>query len=146
MNAMKIVELALTIFLGYWAAMIRSMARMLTLAILIGGCLLMLYFGGRSPEWMLRGEVLIVAIFALVYGFTAFSPSLPSWLRYQEVRGVLMVALGVFAMFVPAQFIVSALLIGFGARLVMTGFPSTALKHQPGDIVLRPAGNVVPRD
>ena len=86
------------------------------------GCLLLC--GGQPPLWLLKGEVaLIVGCFSLVYGFTAFSPRLPAWLNYQEVRGVVLVALGCVALFLPPQIIVSALLVGVGARLVMTSGP-----------------------
>jgi hypothetical protein len=98
---------------------------------------------GELPAWLLKGEVLIVLTAALVYGFSAFAPRLPAWATCQEVRGVSLVALGCICLFVPTQFILSALLVGVGARLVMnSGKPpdpsaSTALRQKPGDIVIR---------
>jgi hypothetical protein len=86
---------------------------------LLAGCALLLYWGGEAPAWLLRLEVLTVTIVALAYGYTAFNPALPGWLRHDSVKGVALVYLGVGAMFVPLNFLASAFLIGCGARLVM---------------------------
>jgi hypothetical protein len=114
-----------------------------TIACIVGlaiGCLLLC--GGQPPLWLLKSEVVIVASCSLVYGFTAFSPRLPAWLKYQEVRGVVLVALGCLALFVPAQFIVSALLVGLGARLAMTSGP----RNPPGSgIVIQQGGGDIRR-
>ena len=118
---------------------------MIKLGCIVGlalACLLLR--GGQPPTWLLKGEVVvIVGGFSLVYGFTAFSPRLPAWLRYQEVRGVVLVALGCGALFVPSQIICSALLVGIGARLVMTSGPKPP-SAAGGDIILRPTGEIRP--
>jgi hypothetical protein len=111
--------------------------------VIFGFLALPLLIGGL-PTWVLKSEVLIVLTSALVYGFSAFVPRLPAWATCQEVRGVTLVALGCVCLFVPTQFILSALLVGFGARLVMSGGrrigpPSNviAIRQQPGEIVIR---------
>ena len=67
---------------------------------------------GRSPDWMLKGEVM-VATFALS---TASPPSRPPCLLAQipGSPGRVPGGVGSAAMFVPAQFLVSAFLIGLG--------------------------------
>jgi hypothetical protein len=116
------------------------------LAAIVGTAILaLLLCRGEPPTWLLKSEVLIVATSALVYGFTAFSPKLPHWLKYQEVRGVTLVALGCVALFVPAQFIVSALMVGIGARLVMTSHPTINATGTPATALRREAGAIVPR-
>ncbi len=61
--------------------------------------------------------VLLVG-FALIYGFTARLPPIPRWLWLRPVRGSVIVCLGVAALFVPTELIVSAYLIGVGVRMV----------------------------
>jgi hypothetical protein len=118
------------------------------------GCILLLFTAALAtfglPYWVLKGEFLTVMTAAAVYGFSAFRIRLPRWCICQEFRGVTMVALGAVAMWIPSQYLISAWLVGTGAKLVMGGFtestPATVIRQAPGDIVLRPSGQVVTRD
>ena len=82
---------------------------------------------------------------ALFFGYSAYSPSAPDWLRHDAVRGVALVYLGVGAMFVDPRVLISALLIGSGCKLVMksaapvvTVWGGKPLGHT-GDLVIREA-------
>ncbi len=119
----------------------------------VTGCILLILtavvatFG--LPHWLLRFEVLTVMTTAAVYSVTAFRVKVPAWVMCQEFRGVVMVGCGCLALFIPVQYLLSAWLVGSGARLVMTGFapigttPHTAIRQAPGDLVLRKNGQVV---
>ena len=54
---------------------------------------------------------------AVAYGFTGAVPRL-DWLYSRPVRGAALVCLGVAAVFVPLAFVIAALLIGAGTRMV----------------------------
>jgi hypothetical protein len=104
---------------------------------------------GEIPGWLLKLECLIFCATALAFGFTGFTPVLPSWVWSQPVRGVVCVYLGVGAMFVPPQFLVSAVFLGMGLRLIMTT-PTVAVRvvnpsllKSSGEIAGRNAGAVV---
>jgi hypothetical protein len=120
---------------------------------LLAGCSLLLYWGGEAPPWLLKLEILAVSCAALAFGFTAYSPVAPEWMRHDSVRGVALVYLGVGAMFVPLNFLASAFLIGTGARLVMQStitvtarVTGVSIGRSTGDIVLRRSGDIAPRD
>ena len=55
---------------------------------------------------------------ALICGFTAAGATLLPWLKQRPVQGALLVWLGVAAIFVPANFVVSAVLLAQGIKLV----------------------------
>jgi hypothetical protein len=112
---------------------------------LLAGCSLLLYWGGEAPPWLLRLECLAVMAGALFFGFSAWSPSAPSWFRHDAVKGVALVYLGVGAVFLPTNLLLSAFLIGSGCKLVMksaapvvkifNGMPLS----RTGEIVIREA-------
>lgn len=83
----------------------------------IGGFLLV-FWGGETPDWLLRAELASFCAVALVYGFTSSLPKLAPWLWARPVRGAACVCLGIMAMFVPLSFVVAALLIALGTRLL----------------------------
>ena len=95
------------------------MNRIAIIAGLLAGCSLLLYWGGEAPPWLLKLECLTVMVAALFFGFSAYSVTAPEWLRHDAVRGVALVYLGVGAVFVPANLLLSAFLIGSGCKLVM---------------------------
>jgi hypothetical protein len=117
------------------------------------GTSLLLYWGGEAPRWLLMVECAAVMVGALLFGFTSYSPSAPDWLRHEAVRGVALVYLGVGAVFMPTNLLMSAFLIGCGCRLVMKSavqvsarVMNVSIDHSRGDIVLRETGNVATRE
>jgi hypothetical protein len=88
------------------------------LSALGGGCFLIVFWGGEVPDWLLRGELAVFCSVALVYGFTASLPALAPWLWSRPVKGAACVCLGVAAIFVPLSFVVAALFIALGTRLI----------------------------
>jgi hypothetical protein len=86
--------------------------------VLAGGIATMLLCGLTPPPWLAGLEATLLAGAALVYGFTAYFPSMPRWLWLRPVRGTVLVVLGIGAMYVPPQLILSAYLIGVGVRQV----------------------------
>lgn len=85
---------------------------------MIGGCCALLVWGAHPPAWLAGLEAALLAVSALVYGFTAYLPALPRWVFLRPVKGAFLVTLGIGAMYVPPQLIFSAFLIGWGVRLV----------------------------
>jgi hypothetical protein len=118
------------------------------------GILAILLWGGEPPGWLLRLEVLIFCLAALAFGFTLFSPVAPDWVFSRPVKGIVCIYLGIGAMFVPSQFIVSALFLGMGTRLLMSEFkpltvsvkPAAGIARTAGDIVVRESGSISTRD
>jgi hypothetical protein len=129
------------------------MNKLATIAGLVGGISLLLYWGGEAPAWLLKLECVAVMAAALTFGFTTYSPSAPEWLRHDAVKGVALVYLGVGAVFVPTSLLLSAFLIGCGCRLVMKSAVRVSARvmyvsidHSKGDIVLRETGTVSTRE
>lgn len=87
-------------------------------AALAGGIAIMLRWGIDPPPWLAGLEAAVLAGAALVYGYTAWLPTLPRWLWLRPIRGTVLVLFGIAAMYVPPQLILSAYLIGAGVRLV----------------------------
>jgi hypothetical protein len=117
---------------------------------LLAGSSILLVAGTDLPAWLLKIECMAVALSALAYGYTAFSPSLP-WLKHDSVRGVAMIYAGCAAMFIPLNFLVSAFLLGAGIRMVTRSaitpitarFTGNPVTRQGGDIVvLRESGEI----
>ena len=94
------------------------MKKLATMFALLAGTALLLYWGGEPPRWLLKLECAGVMLAALAYGFTHRNLHLPDWTRDDSLRGVALVYLGVGAMFVELNFLVSAFCIGAGAKLV----------------------------
>jgi hypothetical protein len=87
-------------------------------AVLGCGLAFMLTWGLTPPAWLAVLEAALLSGAALLYGYTAWQPSLPAWLWLRPVRGTALVIAGIVAMYVPPQLILSAYLIGVGVRLV----------------------------
>src|SRR3954447_26561537 len=96
----------------------RHLPLVLCASALVGGIVALLAWGASPPPWLAGLEAALLAGAALLYGFTAWLPALPRWLWLRPIRGVALVILGVGAMYVPPQLILSAYLIGLGVRLV----------------------------
>ena len=125
--------------------------KLMTLIGLFAGTLVLVVAGSDLPAWLLKLECTAVALSALAYGYTAFSPSHP-WMKQDSIRGVAMVYAGVAAMFIPLNFLASAFLLGCGIRLVTRSaiapiaarFSGPSVSRQSGDIVvLRESGEIV---
>ena len=123
------------------------MNKLAAIAGLLAGTSLLLYCGGEAPRWLLMIECIAVMVGALLFGFTSYSPSAPDWLRHDAVRGVALVYLGVGAMFMPTNLLMTAFLIGCGCKLVMketvrvTQTIRVALSRKT-EIVLREEGGI----
>lgn len=123
--------------------------KLAALAGVITGIALLLIGGGGPPEWLSRCLALVFSGMALLYGFTAFTPSAPTWLSSRPVMGIAAVYVGVAVMLVPANIVTSAFFMGIGIRLLMSEKPaltSRVVKPTAGDIVLRESGQMVPRN
>ncbi len=127
------------------------MNKLMTVIGLVTGTLVLVIAGSDLPALLLKLECMAVALSALAYGYTAFSPSLP-WMRQDSVRGVALVYAGVACMFIPLNFLASAFLLGCGIRLVTRSaiapiasrVVGTPFERQGGDIVvLRESGEIV---
>jgi hypothetical protein len=99
-----------------------------------------------------KAGVVAVAALTLFYGFTTAPIRLPSWMRNRETRGVALVYLGVAATWTPPQFVISALLIACGTRMVLAGhgrrievMSRRSIPSGKGEIVLRGSGPLAPR-
>ncbi len=82
------------------------------------GILALLVQGLAPPPWLTGLEAMALAGAALMYGYTGRPPAVPGWLWLRPVRGAVLVVLGVGAIYVPPQLLLSAWLIGTGVRLV----------------------------
>ena len=124
------------------------MSKLATIVGLLAGTSLLLYWGGEAPGWLLKLECLAVMAASIAFGFTSITLDAPEWTRHDAVRGVLLVYLGVGAVFVPANLLLGAFLIGSGGKLVMRSAaplarlrPTNPLgcKH---DLVIKPEGGI----
>jgi hypothetical protein len=97
---------------------LKTVPLILCAAALACGIAAMLVCGITPPAWLAGLEAALLAGAALIYGFTAYLPALPRWLWLRPVRGTVLVILGMGAMYVPPQLLLSAYLIGVGVRLV----------------------------
>jgi hypothetical protein len=87
------------------------------LAALALGLSATLRWGAELPAWLLTVTLSLVLLLSLVYGFTSALPRL-GWLHSRPVRGAVLVCLGVAAIFIPLPFVIAALCIGQGTRMV----------------------------
>ena len=87
-------------------------------AVLACGVAAMLMWGIFPPAWLTCLEAALLSGAALLYGYTAWLPTLPHWLWLRPIRGTVLVIFGIGAMYVPPQLLLSAYLIGVGIRLV----------------------------
>ena len=84
---------------------------------LVSGLALMVSHGGNPPAWLIRSEMAVFTLSALACGFANLPNALP-WLRLRSIQGTILVVLGVAAVYVPPQFLFSAVFIFLGLRLV----------------------------
>jgi hypothetical protein len=89
-----------------------------SLAALTFGIWAAVVWRGELPAWLLASVLSLLLCAALAFGFTNVRPSLPPWARSRPVIGALLVTGGVAAVYIPAQFVVAAALIGAGVRVV----------------------------
>jgi hypothetical protein len=82
------------------------------------GCFIAGVWYGFDYRWLTRVELCGFMLLALVYGFAGGLPSCGELLWSRPVRGAAMVTCGVAAVFVPVGFVIAALLVGTGTRLV----------------------------
>jgi hypothetical protein len=85
---------------------------------LAGGGVLVVAFGFSPPPWLLTAELAILSAVALACGFTACIPAVLPWLRLRPIRGAMLICLGVAAVYLPPQFIASAVFLSLGVKLV----------------------------
>jgi hypothetical protein len=114
-------------------------------AALVGGGGLVVAYGFSPPPWLLTAELAILSVIALVGGFTACLPAVLPWLRLRPVRGAMLICLGVAAVYLPPQFIASAVLLGMGVKLVWAEACELAAVEKnpvpPGTEIRRAGGN-----
>jgi hypothetical protein len=123
------------------------------------GIALLLMGGGGAPPWLCNVQAALFCSLALLYGFSAFTPSAPAWLSSRPVMGIASVYMGVAVMLVPANIVTSAFFLGLGIRLLMAerpkarvvepprgDEPGTAIRRGAADIILHQSGQIVTRD
>jgi hypothetical protein len=76
------------------------------------GALLLVWWGATAPLWLRMIECVGVMGAALIFGFTAYSPSAPEWTRDDAVRGVALVYGGVGVVFIDLIGLAIGLQIG----------------------------------
>lgn len=122
----------------------KTLPLILCAAALGGGIAAMLAWGVFPPPWLAGLEAALLAGAALLYGFTAYLPTLPHWLWLRPIRGTVLVIVGIGAMYVPPQLILSAYLIGVGVRLVWQSACDLAEPETPSRAGSRPPERKVP--
>jgi hypothetical protein len=114
-------------------------------AALAGGVFLVLAYGFSPPPWLLTAELAILSALALACGFTARLPALLPRLRLRPVRGAMLICLGVAAVYLPPQFIASAVFLSLGVKLVWAeACDLAAAEKRPetiGTAIVRHGGN-----
>lgn len=96
---------------------------------------------GEPSAWLLKLEAVGFMLMALLFGFTAWMPSPPGWLRHREVRGLVCFLVGVGAMFVDPRLVIAAVFIGVGSRMML----GTDDREPSRDIVIRTQSRDVTR-
>lgn len=76
-----------------------------------------LTWGGELPTWLMTVTLSLTMLLAMAYGFAGALPRF-DWLNSRPVRGAALVCLGVAAVFIPLSFVIAALCIGHGTKLV----------------------------
>jgi hypothetical protein len=121
------------------------------IALLATGDALLLSLGGVPPAGLLKAEVLAASLAALLYGYGLWRPepgrSLHP-LRRRPIRGTALIVLGLAALWVPTQFLLSAWLIGVGLRLLWQAACDAGRPAGPGAGVIvitgRPGTGISP--
>jgi hypothetical protein len=87
-------------------------------AALLGGIIALINWGLNPPLWLGVIQAALLMGAALVYGFTAYLPTLAPWLWLRPIRGTIFVMLGIAVIYVQPQLLLAAWLIGRGTRLI----------------------------
>jgi hypothetical protein len=111
-------------------------------ALMLGG-LAVMCFGYEPPTWLVRMELVLLSGAALAFGFTAWQPASSPLSR--PVRGTVCVFLGIGVMYVPANFIVCAFLLGTGTRLLWAAACDLTPPAARNDLQVRHAGTTTCR-
>ncbi len=90
----------------------------IAVAALVGGGVIVAFYGFTLPSWLLACELAVFLGLAMLCGFSAIVPSVLPWLKLRSVRGAILVCLGVGAIYIPPQFIASAIFLALGIKLV----------------------------
>lgn len=114
----------------------RPYANAFTLAVLVMGGTMVALCGYQPPTLLLVAQSAFFAALALAYGFTLYMPGKAEWLWLKSIRGTVCICLGVGAMYVPPQLVVSAFFIGVGTRMVWLAACEEAEREGP-PVVLR---------
>lgn len=110
--------------------------------LMVGG-LAVMCFGFEPPTWLVRLELVLLSGAALAFGFTAWQPASSPLSR--PVRGTVCVFLGIGVMYVPANFIVCAFLLGTGTRLLWAAACDLTRPATHNDLQRRYAGTTACR-
>jgi 4-amino-4-deoxy-L-arabinose transferase-like glycosyltransferase len=115
-----------------------------TVALVLGGFMVAAN-GFEPPPWLLTAELALLSGLAAACCFTKLLSGVLPWLRLRPVQCTLFVVLGVLAVYVPPQFIASAVFLALGSRLVWQEACSVADgdKQPPsgGTTLARSSGN-----
>lgn len=86
-------------------------------ALVLGG-FLAIANGLQAPPWLLGAELAVLSALAAACCFTKLLPALLPWLTLKPVQGTLLLVGGVLAVYVPPQFVVAAVMLALGSRLI----------------------------
>jgi hypothetical protein len=122
----------------------KALHLVLCAVVVASGIAAMLMRGFTPPAWLAGLEAALLSGAALLYGYTAWLPTLPQWLRLRPIRGTVLCILGIGAMYVPPQLILSAFLIGAGVRLVWQSACELAEKDDADPVVIHADADRLP--
>jgi hypothetical protein len=111
------------------------------------GIAALIAFGTEPPVWLLRAELAALSAAALLFGFARRVPSLLPWLKLRPVRGAALVCVGVVAVYLPPQLVISAVLIAAGTRLAWAeACELAAVEEEPahGTAIIRAGASGTP--
>lgn len=121
----------------------RTFQLTLCISALAGGILALVNWGLEPPLWLGVTQAALLMGAALVYGYTAYLPSLAPWLWLRPIRGTIFVMLGIAVIHIPAQLLLAAYLIGRGTRLIMLA--ACRLEESEADHAALPTRTVLVR-
>lgn len=120
----------------------------IAVAALVGGGVIVAFYGFTLPSWLLACELAVFLGLAMLCGFSAIVPSVLPFLKMRSVQGAGLVCGGVLAIWLPPQFIASAVFLALGIKLVWTEACRLAdaerqAEQAPGTAIVRHAGEAV---